>query len=129
MHLRKYSLIYKYLGVTLTNTMSWSPHINNVTNKAKKLLGLIYRQYSMYLPASSLLLLYLSFVRPHLEYASQVWSPHLLKDISLLKRVQKFGLKVCLKNWNCNYQESLNELSLFDLKTRREYLNLCLFYS
>ena len=82
----------------------------------------------MYLPASSLLLLYLSFVRPHLEYASQVWSPHLLKDISLLERVQKFGLKVCLKNWNCNYQESLNELSLFDLKTRREYLNLCLLY-
>ena len=44
-------------------------------------------------------LLYKSVIRPHLEYACQVWDPHLLKDyIQLLEGTQKFVLKVCIGN-------------------------------
>ena len=31
----------------------------------------------------------------HLEYASQVWDPHLIKDIHALESLQKFALRVC----------------------------------
>ena len=29
---------YKYLGVTITSDMTWSPHITNVCNKSRKLV-------------------------------------------------------------------------------------------
>ena len=84
---------YKYLGVTLSNTLGWSTHIHDISTEAKRVLGFIYRQYSAHLSQSSLQKLYLSLVRPHLEYASQVWNPHLQRDILKLEGVQKFALK------------------------------------
>ena len=54
-----------------------------VCNKARKILGVVHRRfYNM--PASTLFQLYLSIVRPHLEYASPVWSLHLAKDKELV---------------------------------------------
>lgn len=119
---------YKYLGVTFTESLEWSTHICDISRKAKRVLGFIYRQYSSYLSHSSLLKLYISLVRPHIEYASQVWNPHQQKDISMLEGVQKLALKICLKDWQLCYPATLSLLSLSDLRTRREFLNLCLFY-
>ena len=119
---------YKYLGVTLSDTLGWSNHVHNISTKARRVLGLIYRQYSKHLCQDTLLQLYISLVRPHLEYASQVWNPHLQKDILMLESVQKFGLRICLKQWQMLYQDCLKQCSLPDLKTRRDFLNLCLFY-
>ena len=41
---------------------------------------------------SGCILLYKAFIRPNLEYACQVWDPHLKKDIAALESVQKFKL-------------------------------------
>ena len=119
---------YKYLGVTFSETLRWSDHILNISSKAKRLLGLIYRQYSRHFSQASLLKLYIFLVRPHLEYASQVWNPHLQKDVLMLESVQKFALKICLKEWHLPYHDCLIQCCLPDLKTRREILNLCLYY-
>ena len=52
---------YKYLGVVLTDDLTWSTHIGEIANKARKIIGLIYRQfYSM--SSTSLLQLYSSLV-------------------------------------------------------------------
>ena len=34
---------YKYLGVLITSTLSWSPHITNVCKRARQQLGIVYR--------------------------------------------------------------------------------------
>ena len=52
--------------------------------------------------------MYKLLVRPHLEYAAPVWSPHLVKDITSLENVQKFALRMCHKNWDAGYQELLD---------------------
>ena len=35
-------LDFKYLGVTITNNMSFSKHINNITNKVSQITGTIF---------------------------------------------------------------------------------------
>ena len=72
---------YKYLGVIITDDLLWSAHIEQIASKAKKIIGLIYHQFYSWTSRSALLQLYTSLVRPHLEYATQVWNPHLNKDV------------------------------------------------
>ena len=83
---------YKHLGVNITENLVWSAHVEGIS---RQILGLIYRQFYTWSSPQALLQLYTSLGRPHLEYASHVWNPHLIKDVDQLERVQKFALKVC----------------------------------
>ena len=53
-----------------------------------------------------------SLVRPHLEYASDVWDPYFQKDTTLIENVQKFHLRICAKQWDLGYNELLTLQSL-----------------
>ena len=72
--------------------------------------------------------MYLALVRPHTEYARQVWDPHLPKDIDQLECVQKFTLHMCAKQWDLGYAELLNRFKVQSLRDRRNYLSLCTMY-
>ena len=56
--------VYEYLGVIITDNLSWSAHIDEISNKAKKIIGLIYCQFYAWSPPAALLQLYISLVRP-----------------------------------------------------------------
>ena len=119
---------YKYLGLLLSSDLSWTQHINNICTKAKKLLGLIYRRFYQFSTPASLFQMYISLVRPNLEYASQVWSPYKVGEVNSLEHVQKFALRMCTKSWDTSYQELLQLFSLPDLQQRRLYLDLCTMF-
>ena len=121
-------LSYKYLGVIISDDLTWSTHINEISNKARKIVGLIYRQFYSWSSPQALLQLYISLVRPHLEYATQVWNPYHTRHINQLEKIQKFALKVCFKQWRLSYSELLELSTLPSLTKRRELLNLCYFY-
>ena len=68
----------KYLGLTITSDLQWNQHINNITNKANSILGLLRR--NLRIPSQTIKThAYQSLVRPHLEYTSTVWDPHTQK--------------------------------------------------
>ena len=72
----------KYLGVTFSHNHCWSPHVQTICKKARRKIIIVYRQFSSTdTHCSTVLKLYIALVRPHLEYAAQVWNPHLAKDI------------------------------------------------
>ena len=78
----------KYLGLTITSDLQWNQHINNITNKANSILGLLRR--NLRIPSQTIKThAYQSLVRPHLEYASTVWDPHTQKNIHKLDMVQR----------------------------------------
>ena len=79
---------YKYLGVTLTSDLSWKTHIQLISNKARKQVGILYRKFSPYTQPSTMLSLYKAFVRPILEYAAIAWSPYLVGEIDCIEKVQ-----------------------------------------
>ena len=72
--------------------------------------------------------LYLSLIRPHLEYACPVWDPHTMKDKVLLEDVQKFALRMATKQWDSGYQELLDIMNVPSLADRRLQLKLALLY-
>ena len=119
---------YKYLGLLLSSNLSWSDHINSTCAKARKLVGLLYRQFSRNASPEIMARLYTSLVRPHLEYGAQVWHPHLAKDTNALENVQKFGLRVCSQQWTTSYQELLELFHLPSLENRRLFMSLSTFF-
>ena len=74
--------------------LSWSEHVQFICSKARKLLGLLYRWFYNNMSSDSLLQLYIFLVRPHLEYAAAVWSPHVKKDKDTLEKIQKFACRM-----------------------------------
>ena len=116
---------FKYLGVTFSSDASWTPHINTICLKTRKLVGMLFRKFYCHIDSLSLLKLYLSTVRPHLEYASSVWDPYLKKNIEAIEQVQKFALKVCQKDWHSDYVTLLNVTNVPPLAARRKALKLC----
>ena len=92
-------------------------------------MGLLYRRFYENSNPRTLLKLYCSFIRPHHEYAATVWSPHLIKDITAIEKVQKFALRVCLKDWSLDYDELLHTTSLPSLETRRQRARLCFLHN
>ena len=118
---------YKYLGVTVSHNLSWTQHIHEICKKARRVLGMIYNKISKNTNDSLITLkLYTALVRPHLEYAAQVWNPYLQKDIQCL--VQQFALRICAKSYTATYEDLLNCFLVPSLRNRRLFLLLCSFY-
>jgi len=63
--------------------------------------------------------LYCAFVRPHLEYAAVIWSPHSKKDIKILESVQRRATKLVSRYRNWNYADRLAVLGLTTFQERR----------
>ena len=81
---------HSYLGVLLSSSMSFSPHINNIVIKASKMFNFIRRNLSK-CSKEVKSTAYLSLVCPILEYSSSVWDPYLLIEINLLKSPKTCG--------------------------------------
>ena len=116
-------------STNLSKNRCWSPHLQYIRRKARNMLGIIYRMVSTNTSYSStiLKLYYVVLVRPHLEYAAQVWNPHLTKDINCLEMVQKFALRICSKNYHEPYQNLLEYYQLPPLQNRRFFCVYVLF--
>jgi len=68
------------------------------------------------------------YVRPLLEYASYVWSPHLLKDIRQIESVQKCFTKRLVGMSDLDYSHRLATLGLESLELRRLHHDLLCTY-
>jgi hypothetical protein len=65
----------KYLGITLSNNMSWDTHINNITAKANEILSFLRKNLQIK-QEDTKSLTYKSMVKSNLEYCSSIWAPH-----------------------------------------------------
>ena len=106
------------LGVIMSNNMSFSKQVAKAAAKANGTLGMIKRAFS-YIDKDSLLVLYKSFVRPHLEYCVQAWSPFLVKDKNILQKVQRRATKLVPELQDMSYEDRLSSLGLTTLEDRR----------
>ena len=76
------------LGVIIDSKLTFRDHIISKVNLANRNLGIIFRTFT-FLDTEIFLTLYKSLVRPHLEYATVVWSPLYKKDRIAIENVQR----------------------------------------
>jgi hypothetical protein len=87
--------------------------------KANRLLGLIKRCFS-YIDIKMLRLLFVSIVRPHLEYANVIWHPMFKRDVEMLEEVQHRATRIIPELRRLPYEERLRRLRLPTLVYRRK---------
>ena len=121
--------VYKYLGIYVSSDLSWDAHINFICSKANRALGFIRRQLGK-CSQEVKLKAYTSLVRPHLEYASCAWDPHVETQINQVEMVQHRAVRFILGQHSRfdSVTEMLLKLGLNTLESRRKNARLCLFF-
>ena len=94
------------LGVEISRDMKFHVHINQIVKSATAIANQSQRCF-MLKNKTFLTKMFKIFVRPKLEYASQVWNPVYIGDINRLERVQRsFTRKIPGLN-KCSYAKVL----------------------
>jgi len=83
----------KDLGVLTSSDMAVSHQCMEAASRANRVLGMVRRQFKV-LDKESFMIIYKGYVRPHLEYAIQAWSPYLRRDIECLEKIQRRATKL-----------------------------------
>ena len=104
----------KDLGVIINCNLKVSDQCIAASKKANMMLGLISRNFYHKAP-EVMKKFYTAFVRPHLEYAIQFWSPNYIKNQNFLERVQRRVTKRISTLHNLSYEERLKQLDMFIL--------------
>ena len=107
------------LGVTITEDLSWSPHINNLADDGKKISSWILSVFKDR-SANTMLPLYKTLVRSRLEYCSTLWNPAKVEDIMKLENLQRTLTAKITEVRHLSYWERLKSLELMSTQRRRE---------
>jgi hypothetical protein len=117
----------KDIGVTIQSDLKFTIHCSSVIRKAYFTIRNIFSTFKGH-DHTFYCKLYTCYVRPLLEYASQVWSPVLKQNIDKIERVQRYYTRRILYPNNLSYWDRLSYLKLESLEERRIKSDLVLFY-
>ena len=108
----------KDLGVTIQNNLSPEKHINRIFGKTYSMLQSIGLSFN-YLDENMMKKILTTLIRPQLEYAAVIWSPHMKKHVKKLERVQRLATRMIPDFKEIPYEERINRLELSTLEERR----------
>ena len=78
----------KFLGVIIDNGLKWTNHINYISNKISKGIGVIIKGRKVF-DQTTLLSLYNTMVYPYLSYCMHVWGSAYKYHLSTICKLQK----------------------------------------
>ena len=109
----------KDLGVMISSTLDFQPHINKIVKDARSKAGWIFRVFETR-ETTPMITLYKSLVLPILEYCSQLWTPGRPANVLAIEAVQRTYTSKIEAIKHLNYWERLEALNLYSLERRRE---------
>jgi hypothetical protein len=83
-HIIEKTMVERDLGVMLSKDMKWADQTEKAVNAAKAIIAQLRNSFT-YFDTELVRLLYVSLIRPHLEYAVPVWNPYLRKNVKKLE--------------------------------------------
>ena len=87
-----------YLGLTISEDLTWTNHIIKICKKANSTMALLRRNLR-HCPVECKKMAYLSLVRANLDYGSIIYDPNLQTDIDRLERIQKQAARFITSNY------------------------------
>ena len=87
--------IYKFLGVMVNQSLSWSDYIDLVSSRASKGLSLL-RRIAWFLPRHVLCCFYKGYILPLMTYADTVWGSCTWAEGDRLERLQNYAARIIL---------------------------------
>ena len=78
----------KYLGILIGNNLTWKHHIDHITIKISRTIGLISKLRHL-VPKHTLINIYQSLVAPYLSYGLIVWGQVRKSYLGMLLTLQK----------------------------------------
>jgi Reverse transcriptase (RNA-dependent DNA polymerase) len=114
------------IGVLVSAGMKPAAQCAKAAKTATTVLGQINRAFT-YREKQVFPALYQRYVRPHLEFSSQAWSPWLQKDTDLLEKVQIRAVNM-VNGLHGTYEEKLKQLGMQSLAERRDEADMVLVY-
>ena len=119
---------HKHLGLTFSDDCKWHKHISNIILSTSKLLG-IMRKLKFTVRRKTLNQIYLSFLRPLLEYAFVVWDNCTLYEKDKLEKIQiEAGRIVTGLTRSTSLYNLFQELGWLSLSEKRKYQKFVLAY-
>ena len=135
---------FNLLGIELDEKLNWLSHLDKILNKVKKGTFTLYK-YRYILPSKTKVLLYNSFIMPHLRYGISLWgkvrnsiygklriqnkkalrnlctnrihTERIQKEFKLLKIEDIYTYEMSIKAWK--YNKELVPISMSDFLQRR----------
>jgi hypothetical protein len=115
------------LGVKFSEDLSFTPHIKDICNKARRKASIILNCFKSK-NRVTLFKAFTVFVRPALEYCSNLWCPFRKSEIDLLESVQRRFTKRLNGMAGLQYSDRLQQLKAESLELRRIKIDLCMYY-
>ena len=118
----------KHLGLTLSSNGNWKEHISNLCRSASQLVGMM-RTLKFRLKRDSLNQIYVSFLRPVLEYASVVWENCTMYEKENLDKILIEAARIVTGiTRSASINKIYKETGWLTLENRRKYQKLILIY-
>jgi len=101
-----------------SDDLKWEKQVRSAAGKANSMLAILNNTFT-YMDKNLMKTLFCTYVRPHLEFAIQAWSPYYSTDISELEKIQRRATKLIPELRHLEYEERLKMLNLTSLEVRR----------
>ncbi len=119
---------HKHLGVTLGQDGSWHKHISNTLTSASKVLGSM-KMLKFKVTRKTLNTIYISYLRPILEYSAILWDNCTLYERDTLERIQYEAARIVTGlTRSVSIDSLLTEIGWVSLSDRRIIQKLTLVY-
>ena len=119
---------HKHLGVTLSHDTKWHEHINSILSSAARILGMM-RKLKYSISRKSLNQIYISFLRPVLEYSAVVWDGCTLYEKESLEKIRHEAARIVTGlTRSVSIEKLYSEIGWLSLSERRKYQKLIITF-
>ena len=115
------------IGLVISLNMKPSAQCAKAAQTAQGVLGQITRAFH-YRDRHVFMRLYKQYVRPHLEFSTQAWSPWTEADKACLEKLQQRAVKQVAGLKSKEYEDRLVELGMPTLEERRHQADMCMVH-
>jgi len=118
----------RFLGVVINEKLSWSDHIDTISGKISKGLGILNR-LKHYIPSRILVNLYYTLIHPYLDYCNIIWGMGENTFIAKLFILQKKAMRIITNSpWRTHAMPIFNKLRVLTIYEINKLQTACFMF-